>query len=118
MTDKTTRVKCPNCGNKWKIIGQVDDNFDADTTCPDCHFAASAWNFIENEDDEDYHWREQPYNKEILAIKDSLEIAMKTLDEEIPSDQKLNFVEDVKAMAEEVAKNYPDRLPEKNTKEE
>jgi DNA-directed RNA polymerase subunit RPC12/RpoP len=41
-----TQVKCASCGNKWIIEKRIDDDFDEPIECPDCLFAASAWNFI------------------------------------------------------------------------
>lgn len=53
MTDKTTKAKCSSCGNEWEIIGQIDNDFDVDTICPDCHYATSAWNFIDSYEEQE-----------------------------------------------------------------
>ena len=43
----TTKLKCVCCGMKWEVnYKEFNDDLDIDTTCPDCHWAASAWNFI------------------------------------------------------------------------
>jgi len=52
MDARVTHVKCPQCGTKWEFEGLLDDDFDADTTCPDCHWEASAWNLIPEAEDE------------------------------------------------------------------
>lgn len=50
--ENDTRLKCVNCGNKWTVEQRIDDDFDADMMCPDCNWAASAWNFIPEYEEE------------------------------------------------------------------
>jgi len=40
-----TRVKCPNCGNKFDIQKSYDINFDTETICPKCSWKTSLWGF-------------------------------------------------------------------------
>lgn len=45
MSTKMTRVECPQCEAKFEIEGRLDDNMDVTTTCPECEWVTSAWNF-------------------------------------------------------------------------
>ena len=48
MVEEGTRVKCANCGSKWKYQKSVEKEEEEEDTlmCPDCEFIASVWNFV------------------------------------------------------------------------